>query len=194
MILFHVIGLFIFLSDDRPQGLSWVNIFLCGLLLFLASGDYKKELLVLALLYPAGFLVEWIGVGTGLLFGEYHYGTELGATLGGVPLIMGLNWYCVIVIACAVLERIGSQLHVVIKSLLAGVFCALLDVLIEPVAIAYNFWQWDGGEIPVYNYICWGILAALFAGFVFKMQRPQNKLAWYLTFIWLIFFGILNLT
>ena len=39
-----------------------------------------------------GFAVEVIGVATGLLFGDYSYGTGLGPKVLDVPLLMGVLW------------------------------------------------------------------------------------------------------
>jgi putative membrane protein len=40
--------------------------------------------------------LEVVGVKTGLIFGEYKYGSTLGIKLFEVPLIIGFNWVFVI--------------------------------------------------------------------------------------------------
>ena len=42
-------------------------------------------------------LTEAIGVNTGLLFGTYEYGANLGFKIFGVPLIIGVNWTVLII-------------------------------------------------------------------------------------------------
>ena len=39
-----------------------------------------------------GFFVELLGVKTGLIFGNYHYGATFGAKWQDVPYLIGLNW------------------------------------------------------------------------------------------------------
>ena len=34
-----------------------------------------------------------------------------------------------------------------------------VDLIMEPVAIANQFWSWEGGDVPLYNYVCWFLIA-----------------------------------
>jgi putative membrane protein len=34
-----------------------------------------------------------------------------------------------------------------------------LDLFIEPVAIAHGFWSWEGGAVPLRNYLGWFAVA-----------------------------------
>jgi putative membrane protein len=47
-----------------------------------------------------GFITEWIGVNTGMLFGQYTYGSVMGWGLGGVPFTIGCNWFVVVYASC----------------------------------------------------------------------------------------------
>lgn len=40
--------------------------------------DDKKSFLLVAGFFATGFIVEWIGVHTGGLFGDYYYGKNMG--------------------------------------------------------------------------------------------------------------------
>ncbi|WP_368671773.1 carotenoid biosynthesis protein [Lewinella sp. W8] len=46
-----------------------------------------------------------------------------------------------------------------LAALLAGIFTALYDVAIEPVAIALDYWTWAAGDIPLQNYLAWAAIA-----------------------------------
>ncbi|HRZ22364.1 MAG TPA: carotenoid biosynthesis protein, partial [Bacteroidales bacterium] len=48
------------------------------------------------IIFTAGLLVEAIGVNTGVIFGEYAYGSVLGLTIWGTPLMIGVNWLMLI--------------------------------------------------------------------------------------------------
>jgi putative membrane protein len=70
-------------------------------------------------------------------FGNYVYKTTLGWKFLETPLIIGVNW---ILLTCSVVYSIENK----IKSNLGIAFASacllvLLDILIEPVAIQYNF-------------------------------------------------------
>ena len=68
-----------------------------------------------------------------------------------------------------------------------------LDYLIEPVAMQYDFWMWENGIIPIYNYGCWFIFSSIFAAVYLPRQEGVNKTAQVLFVIWLIFFGVLTI-
>ncbi len=79
--------------------------------------------------------------------------------------------------------------------LVAAILTALYDVSIEPVAIALDYWQWGGGEIPLQNYLAWAIIAFLISLplYVFRIRFRSPVL---LVYFWaqLFFFVVLNFT
>ena len=56
----------------------------------------KQNIKPIALIYFLGYIIEFIGVYTGFLFGEYSYGSVLGFKFFETPLIIGLNWLILI--------------------------------------------------------------------------------------------------
>lgn len=163
---------------------------------------------VLALLI--GFLSEVIGVNTGMLFGDYTYGTTLGIKFKNVPLIIGINWfivmYCCGVSVTAFLQKIISSTPAVenvakpsvtlkaISVITDGATLAVIfDWLIEPVAIKLGYWQWKNNDIPMYNYACWfAISLLLMTLFRFLSFDKNNKFAINLLLIQVMFFLILR--
>ena len=193
LLTFHLIGIALFLYPNRPENLSGFNILLCAMLVFWSAVDRKKELQGLIGIIIGGFAVEVIGVNTGLLFGTYEYGSELGLKAYGVPLVLGLNWYCVVISAVCVVQYWMDKRPLIVKALLVGLLSVGLDYLIEPVAIRFDFWSWEGGLIPLFNYVCWGVFASIFAFFYMRQNQAFNPVGFALYFVWFGFFLILNL-
>ena len=190
LVLFHIIGVGIMLYSKDGVELSYMNLLLCGLLLFLSESNYFKALIPLLVIFVGGFVVEYIGVHTGLLFGNYRYGGSLGPKFEQIPLIIGINWYCIVLASAALVHSL--KWHLIIKSIFVGALSTGLDFIIEPVAVKLDFWQWDGGIIPLWNYICWFGFASIFAFIYFKFSSTKNKPAQSLFLIWLVFFTILT--
>lgn len=194
LLLFHAIGIGLFLYPDRPQGLSGMNMLLCTIFLWGSAQHYKKETWAVIGIALGGFTVEAIGVNTGWLFGAYEYGQELGWKVLGVPIVLGLNWYCVVVASAhLVLRWIPNTLPLILQAALVGVLCTALDFLIEPVAMRYDFWDWVGHTVPLFNYVCWWFFATLFAVVYLHYIQVVNKTACLLFFVWLVFFLFLNI-
>jgi len=193
LLIFHCIGIGLFLYPDRIKNLSGFNMLLCALLVFFASVDWNKELKLLLGINLGGFLVEAIGVNTGLFFGIYEYGNELGLKILGVPVVLGLNWYCIVASSSHLVQRLANSQALILKSFLSALLAVGMDYLIEPVAIQYDFWAWEGGAIPIFNYVCWFLFSFVFAFFYIKNITTINRTAIALYGIWALFFIILNI-
>lgn len=115
-----------------------------------------------------GFVAEFVGVNTGQLFGNYHYGQTLGWQYQGVPPLIGLNWVLITYIAGMLARYVPGP---ALLRLLAGALLMLvLDVCLEPVAGRFDFWHWNADIIPMRNFRDWFILACLLQ---FLFQRAN---------------------
>ena len=124
----------------------------------------KKFIIAFFSIAFLGFIVEVIGVKTGLIFGKYAYGNGLGIKLLDVPLIISINWAMLI---CAGIRIVSSIFANKIKVLVvAALLVTGIDLLIEQVAPKLNFWQFDGGLPGIHNYLGW-IGVAFFISYFF---------------------------
>ncbi|MCC6701319.1 MAG: carotenoid biosynthesis protein [Fluviicola sp.] len=194
LIIFHTVGIFGLLSDSRAYflGLSPMNLLLSVLCLWISFKTFsQKRLLDFMLVGIVGFSVELIGIHTGLLFGNYVYGANLGWKLFDVPVIIAANWVMLSYASVAFVVRLKTS--IVVKALLSASIMTALDFLIEPVAVASDFWSWHNGIIPVYNYVCWWIISFFVHLWIIKRKTSeQNPVAVGLFVILILFFGILN--
>jgi len=167
--------------------LSYFNLLLSfGILLASRVNMNKKFIGFLIFSFLIGMTVEWIGVHTGLLFGNYKYGENLGLKLFEVPLVIGLNWSMLTVITASIVDRIKSTM--IIKIVSSAALMTLFDVLMEPVAITSDFWHWKG-DIPLYNYVCWFIVSLVLQAVYFRNQLAEsNKVHDVLLFSMTVFF------
>ena len=104
----------------------------------------------------ATFSAEVLGVHTGAVFGNYHYGEVLGTSWLGVPLVIAVNWSVVTLGAVCAAGLLSRRPWVLVP--VATALAVLLDVLLEPVAMALGYWHWENDTIPLQNYLAWGIL------------------------------------
>lgn len=111
-------------------------------------------------IFLMGFFVEVVGVQTKAIFGDYWYKTTLGYKLWGVPVVIGINWLIVIYASQAVV--CFGRLNTFFRILLATFLTVFLDTLIEPVAMRFDFWDWQTGKVPLQNYLGWSVVALLF--------------------------------
>lgn len=67
------------------------NLLLTNTLLFLFHRGWQRSFFFFAFVaWLAGMAFEWVGVHTGLMFGEYVYGPTLGSKLWEVPILIFL--------------------------------------------------------------------------------------------------------
>lgn len=203
IVLFHLAGLpFIAYEPTRALFLSATpfTLLLSATLLLWNQEDKSLSFgLFCIAAFGVGFSAEVIGVHTGVLFGDYKYGSVLGWKIGGVPLIIGINWWmcthcCGIVVHQFYTSSSSSPLHQITKAFIGGLLMLLLDIVIEPVAMKMGFWQWQNQQIPLWNYGTWFIasflLLFLFFHLPFKKENPVAAML-YLTLF--LFFAVLNL-
>lgn len=190
LLLFHVIGLVLFIRSESASDLTWMNLTLCGLLVFLAEENCKKNVLTFLIIFSGGFLIELIGTKTGYLFGNYQYGDVLGLKLFDVSVIIGVNWFAIVLASSNLVRKVNVPL--IFQAFLAALLAVLLDFVIEPIAVKYGFWTWKNDIIPLYNYVTWFVFAFIFSWIYLKNSIAVNKTAVWLYFIWLAFFIILS--
>ena len=175
------------------QKLTPFSLILSVLLLFLYHGPITRRFIWSALLiFALGWLLEVTGVETGLLFGEYEYGNTLGIKILHTPLLIGLNWF--MLVYCS-MYLAGKYLDTpYFRAIVAAVIMVVYDFALEPSAIRLDMWTWEGGAVPLQNYLAWALLSFglnYLAGYL-KMVPRENKAAIPLYFIQLIFFVILD--
>jgi putative membrane protein len=142
-----------------------------------------------------GIASEMTGVHTGLLFGHYQYGEVLGFKFMEVPLLIGLNWFCIVYCAYAIVLKLsGTNTNRWLLAAGTGLLATLFDWIMEPVAVKLGFWKWENDIIPLYNFICWWIISMLIGLFFFNIRlKAENPFAIYLFIIQFLFFLLLQL-
>lgn len=139
-----------------------------------------------------GFIIEVIGVQTGLIFGKYTYGNGLGFKLLDVPLIISVNWAMLICAGIIVVNTIFSNKLVVVA--VASILVTLIDLLIEQVAPKLDFWQFENGNPSFHNYLGWiGVtffMSLLFYPMIIKGKRTVSLI---ILILQIIFFTSLYL-
>jgi putative membrane protein len=197
IILFHLVGLIGFsIPSTRPLFLQIVpwHLLLMLVVITLSHKNITSRFgLFVLLMFLLGFIAEWIGVHKGWLFGSYSYGSTLGYQLFVIPLMIGVNWFLLIYAAGVTMQR--SRLKSTSFRVLTGaIILVALDILIEPIAIKFDYWHWNNNAIPLKNYICWFFVSAamlyVFELFSFKKQSIAAPVLLATEFV---FFGVLNL-
>lgn len=138
-----------------------------------------------------GIGIEWLGIKTSAIFGNYRYGDVLGWKLDGVPLVIGVNWLILAYCSKDISDRIFNQPLLAI--LFAAFLMVFLDFLIEPVAIQLKFWYWPNDTVPLQNYLGWFVVSlALFSLSAPLRLRWKNRSSVVLFLCMLVFFAALN--
>jgi uncharacterized membrane protein len=111
------------------------------------------------------YVMEEIGVRTGIIYGHYHYSNMLGPKLGSVPIIIPLAWFMMIYpswrVAGAIAPPIDSDslLGRSTQALIAAMVMTAWDMVMDPGNTAAGLWIWERGGVyfgvPRQNYLGW---------------------------------------
>jgi putative membrane protein len=127
----------------------------------------------LAAVSAYAYLVEFVGLATGVPYGEFTYGVALGPMLpGGVPLGLPafflplvLNAYLLVALA------LGTRWSLARVRLPATVAVVLaIDLVLDPAAVALGLWSFPAGGayygVPLSNFAGWLLSASVAVGLV----------------------------
>ena len=136
----------------------------------------RSFLLFIAIIITSSFLIEAVGVETGVIFGQYKYLNALGPKVFETPLIIGANWLMLTYCSAAIMEyarrRSSGTIDVAIKIVGGALIMVMYDFTVELVAPQMGMWQFVSDYPPVENFVMWFIMALvyhiIFAGFKIK--------------------------
>lgn len=196
LVILYSVGTYAFLTEwTEVIQLTPVNLMISIIILLFSSRLLMDTRFILycILAYTVGYGVELLGTQTGFPFGAYTYHGVLGLKLWDTPLLIGVNWLLLLLATRAIIDRF-IDVNIWIGAIIGASLMVILDILIEPVAIRFDFWTWDLNSIPLSNYISWWIIA-FFLHLLqrFLIQKYANPVAIALFIIQLLFFGILNI-
>lgn len=197
IILFHIVGLIGFFTPElQPLFLKIVPFHLLLMFVVIACNHQtfdKRVLLFMFIVFISGFTAEWVGVHTHLIFGNYIYGKTLGLKLLDIPLMIGVNWFLLIYSAGVLMQYSGIK-NLNIRVIAGALVLVLLDIIIEPVAIRFDYWHWAKYQVPLDNYLGWFIISGLMLGIfeAFKFSK-QSMVAVVLLVMQFVFFGLMHL-
>lgn len=193
LVIIYTVGRFGLVSDKYSAqfiNVTWLNLVITAVLTFTFHQYFTKRFIVSSvLIFVTGFFMEWLGVRTGKIFGEYTYGSTLGFKVDDIPLLIGLNWLVLVYAVCNLANMLKIK---AIASAFFGTLCmVLLDFFMEPFAVKFNLWSWNNNIAPIQNYVAWFIISFIMIWFLQREQRklPLNYMAVFVYFLQLIFFA-----
>jgi uncharacterized membrane protein len=200
LIILYAVGIVgtLFVSESILM-LTPVNLLISlGIVLWFHPFFERKFVLYAGIVFFTSFILEWAGVRTGKIFGQYSYGNNLGLKIFDVPLVIGINWlmlsYCSMQVVHKLLGRFQLPNPELLNAFVAALLMLILDILIEPVSGFMDFWYWENQLPPINNYTAWFSFALAFNFIYAKMQLPYgNRLALWLFALQLVFFLAMNI-
>jgi putative membrane protein len=113
------------------------------------------------------YAVEFVGLRTGVPYGEFAYGVDLGPTVGGVPLGLPVFFLPLVMngylLSVLLLGDRARRAVVRLPAVVAAVVA--MDLVLDPGAVALGFWGYPGGGpvygVPLSNYAGWVLSATV---------------------------------
>jgi bisanhydrobacterioruberin hydratase len=192
--ILHLVGVLGFLSPWRTLFLHLTPFHLLlvfGYIFIFQTHRDSTFISFMIFVMITSYLIELVGVQTGLIFGSYTYGEALGFKVGGTPLLIGMLWFLLV-------YSIGSQLRTwmispAMKAITGATMMLFIDMFIEPVAIDLGFWSWENDTIPIQNFVAWYFISFIYFLIFFKYHFAPNRIAPIIYWLQLGFFMLINL-
>lgn len=190
--LFTISGILGILSQyqDWFLALTPLNLMLYALIILWNMQTLNfKTWLALFIPFMLGFITEALGVNFGLIYGSYAYGENLGFKVFGVPLMICVNWAVLTVVTADIAKHLIKNIW--FSAFIGAALMTSLDLIIEVSAPRFDFWEFEGGVVPIQNYVGW-LLTAFIAHLGYqKLQVKSNKLiSWHVFTSIVVFFAV----
>ncbi len=164
------------------SGFAQLQIALAAVLLARRLGAHRLRAIAIPMLlvFGASWLVETIGVASGVPFGSYSYSSTIGRFLpGGTPWTIPLSWLTATLGFHLVVSILRPGAGFRPGRVLATSFLLLAwDLSLDPAMSTINgFWTWarEGAwyGVPVSNLVGWYLSGLVFAGILesFRIQQ-----------------------
>lgn len=192
----HFFGIFgVYFFPDWFLPVTPLIILTSAIVVFLRYEKYRhSRLIAFVTIVVLAFFIEVYGVNTGKLFGTYTYGDNLGWKLFGVPLIIGVNWAALLMVAQQIATHyigIGNRFF---SAVTVGLIMTAFDLLLEVLAPQFDFWSFTNLiYAPIENFFAWYIVSFCFGLYTFSHFRNQNNTAILYGIAQLVFFMVLGL-
>jgi len=158
------------------------------LMLHHQTGYNTKTILVFSFIFISGFVVEVIGVQTGIIFGNYTYGNGLGLKLWETPVLIGMNWLLLIYTTGTIVQNI--KITPALRIAAGASMMLVYDLVLEQVAPKMNMWSWQNDMVPIENYITWWLVAATFHALIeifgIKLRNPLSVIVLTVQFLFFV--------
>ena len=112
-------------------------------------------------------VLESFAVATGIPYGRFVYGEKIGSKVFGlVPWTVPFAWSPLLLASMTIARRWSSQ--PVAMAVLSGLVLVLIDMVLDPGAVAQQFWTWEHPgifyQVPISNFAGWfltGVIGSL---------------------------------
>ncbi|QJC22240.1 carotenoid biosynthesis protein [Arcanobacterium buesumense] len=114
------------------------------------------------------YVLEEIGVHTGLIFVRYYFTALMGLKLDVIPIAVVSGWVTLLYIAWVITNLLidGSPIPtrhtpslIVLRAVVGALVVTTFDLNYDPIAVENGWWVWLDGDsyfgVPVHNYVGW---------------------------------------
>lgn len=174
-----------------------------GLLIWTLPEKSPRLFIFIVIASLTGFFSEMVGVKTGALFGNYAYSNMLGWKINDVPVLISINWFIVVygsaMLAIQLRQLVANYIPFPGKAIYSkwiglslvidgALIATMFDWIMEPAAVKLGFWSWEGGQIPLLNYISWFLLSVFLLAIFSRLKLKPHAFAANLLLIQTAFF------
>lgn len=139
----------------------------------------RRAFLALLILTAYTYAIEFVGVITGLPYGDFEYLIALGPMIAGaVPAGLPIFFFPLVLNAYLLVLLLGPR-GKVSRVLATAATVITLDLILDPAAVSLGFWTYFAGGfyygIPLQNFLGW-VLSAVIAVGILEAGFPTGAL------------------
>lgn len=175
-VVFPVVGAVLLVGSAYevvPPGLAYhpalilVGVAVMRLPVVATVAPFLDRRSVVALLVVAvySYLIEFVGVTTGVPYGRFEYLAGFGPVVGGVPVALPVLFVPLVVNAVLLTHLLAVRIGWVGRVGAAVTVVVVVDLVLDPAAVAVGLWTFPGGGsyygVPASNFVGWVLSAVV---------------------------------
>lgn len=182
-------------GPTRDAATALIVVLVAAAALVHAALNYGTRVLagLVAVTVVGGFVVEVVGVHSGVPFGRYAYGSSLGPAVLGVPVLIALAWTMLAWPAALVARHLCRSFRA--RVVVGAWALAAWDLFLDPQMVAAGHWRWlhpaphlpGVPTVPLSDYAGWLAMSLLVSLALQSVLRtaPDRDDRWPLRFyVW----------
>ena len=143
---------------------------------FIKKHNKLNAIKIIVFLSLLSMVIETIGILTGFPYGYFNYTNKLGPKIFVIPITLSFGFVPLVIASWYLVDNLKLK-NILNKIIIGTLLLVIFDLVIDPGAVALNFWEWDVKGfyygIPFSNFLGWIFTSFISMSIIFYLMKEK---------------------